>query len=246
MFENINEILEHLEFDSEKGIRLLRILTTAGCSLMMYELFGGAVVFPKDLSLKHIADFFFSFQFFIPFLFYYLTWILFKTVLPVVFNLLTRGPFEYIYYKKILKHEKSSVETIKEDELRKVIDFLTNIPTHLGGQKIDFDKWRESVDIDEKYEEVDENLTDSIHTKIESIIFFIQLLLIYYYKLQETLVFTGAIDFIIQFTFIISIVFGVCVIIAIMSYQKLFRVLYKMLKKHPLVLAEAPKTDVAT
>lgn len=244
MFENINEIFEHLEFDKEKGIRLLRILTTAGCSIIMYEFFGGAIVFPKDLTLKHIADFFFSFQFFIPFLFYYLTWILFKSVLPVVFNLLTRGSFEYIYYKKILKHEKSSIETIKEEELRKVIDFLTNIPTHLGGQKIDFDKWRESVDIDEKYDEVFDEVTDAVHTKVESIVFFAQLLLIYKCELQGTIVFEGAINFLIQLAFIVSIVFGIVSIFFLFVQQKILRMFYKMLKKHPLVLMDANKTDV--
>ena len=54
MFENINEIFEHLEFDNEKGVRLLRILTTAGVAFIIYEHFGGTVIFPKNLTLKEV------------------------------------------------------------------------------------------------------------------------------------------------------------------------------------------------
>lgn len=246
MFENINEIFEHLEFDKEKGIRLLRILTTAGFSMVLYEYFGGLVVFPKDLTIKHIADFFFSFQFFIPVLFYYLSWILFKVILPIVLNAFTRLPFEFIYYKKILKHESNTTENAQESDVLSIIDSLTSIPTFLGGQKIDFYKWIREKDIDEEYEEINESANDGISNRIEKIIFFIQLTIIYYTKLQHTIVFNGFIDTVIQTTFIITIIFNFILIIVAMFFQKLFRVLYKMLKKYPKIYAKAETPNVST
>lgn len=71
MFENINEVFEHLEFNNEKGIRLLKILTTIGFAVILYESFGGTWIISENLSIKLILDFFLSFHIFIPILFYF-------------------------------------------------------------------------------------------------------------------------------------------------------------------------------
>lgn len=235
MFENINEIFEHLEFDNEKGIRLLRILTTAGVAFIIYEHFGGALIFSKNLTLNDVVNFFFSYQVFIPILFYYLSWGIFKVSIPTFIDMLTFGLFEFFYYKKLLKLESKIIGETTAENTVEIVNIVSDLTNHLGGVRFDINRLLESEDIFSSYAEVLETVNENISGRIEKMIFLSQMIIIYYAKLEGKIIFNGGLNTLIKFTFFGGIFWQLFIVVFALFFKKGFRFLYKILLKHPKI-----------
>lgn len=243
MFENINEIFEHLEFDNEKGTRLLRIITTAGVALILYESFGGAVNFPKDLDMSDVVHFFLSYQVFIPILFYFLSWIFFITFIPFILKMITYVLFEVFYYFRLLKIENKYVGETSPENMLEIVDIISKFTTKIGLAKFDLENWLSSENMDKFYNKIADKLRESVSMRFGKMIFFIQLMIIYLYKLQEKIVFVGSLNTSVKLVLGFMIIGQFLIITFTLFSRKLMRFTYKIFKKHPKINLVEPRVD---
>ncbi|MCU0323636.1 MAG: hypothetical protein MUF45_00075 [Spirosomaceae bacterium] len=211
MIEGLVENLDFLHFNSNNAKRLIQAIANICFAFFLYDLLGGSIIFPKEISTKTVFDFFYSFQIIIPIILYLLVWVVFYWIVKVlIFGFVER--FLIVFYK--YRFQNKNIDKLLEEYSGGTLSIDPNIEKSSEEKRdIFISEWSKKISL-----KIEENLN--------SFIVISQITTIYIFKLRPTIPFYEWGNTVVLFTLISGLLLTIYRVNRIIK-SKVFMFLYQ-------------------